>query len=116
MALRDSAKLLGEFDAAVFMVSLDDSDRNREFAESLEAAHVVLSDPSGATARAYGVADGERRYARRWTFYIDREGVIREIDRDVSVETAGQDIARTLGELGFPRRSSSAPGGDASDR
>ena len=109
MALRDSAKLLGEFDAAVFMVSLDEPDRNHEFAESLGAAHVVLSDPSGAAARAYGVADGERRYARRWTFYIDREGVIREIDRDVDVDSAGQDIARKLGELGFPRRVSAAP-------
>ena len=43
-------------------------------------------------------------YAKRWTFYIDREGVIREIDKSVSTETAGQDIARKLGELGFPAR------------
>jgi peroxiredoxin Q/BCP len=116
MALRDSAEPLAAFDAAVFMVSLDTPERNREFAESLESTQVLLSDASGATARAYGVTDDERRYARRWTFYIDREGVIREIDRDVSVETAGQDIARKLGELGFPRRSSAPPGDDASGR
>ena len=30
--------------------------------------------------------------------------VIRAIDKDVHVESAGQDIARTLGELGFPKR------------
>jgi len=116
MALRDSAEPLAEFDAAVFMVSLDEPDRNREFAESLDASQILLSDPSGVTARAYGVTDDERRYARRWTFYIDREGIIREIDREVNVETAGQDIARKLGELGFPRRSAAPSGDDAPDR
>jgi len=115
MALRDSAEPLAAFDAAVFMVSLDEPDRNREFAESLDATQVLLSDPSGATARVYGVTDDERRYARRWTFYIDREGVIREIDRDVSVETAGQDIARKLSELGFPRRQAARSATDGPD-
>jgi peroxiredoxin Q/BCP len=42
-------------------------------------------------------------YARRWTFYIDEDGRIREIDKDVDVATAGQDIARTLETLGFPK-------------
>jgi peroxiredoxin Q/BCP len=115
MALRDSAEPLAAFDAAVFMVSLDEPERNREFAESLDATQVLLSDPSGATARAYGVTDDERRYARRWTFYIDREGVIREIDRDVSVETAGQDIARKLSLLGFPRRQADRSATDGPD-
>ncbi len=86
------------------MVSLDEPARNREFAESLAAKQVLLSDPSGLTAKAYGVTGPGGGYARRWTFYIDSEGVIREIDRDVRVESAGQDIARKLAELGFPRR------------
>jgi peroxiredoxin Q/BCP len=86
------------------MVSLDTPEKNRDFARSLEARHVLLSDPSGETARAYGVAGFAGLFAKRWTFYIDRDGVIREIDRNVATETAGQDIARTLGELGVPRR------------
>ena len=47
-------------------------------------------------------------FAKRWTFYIDREGVIREIDKEVKVGSAGQDIARKLGELAFPRRAKEA--------
>jgi peroxiredoxin Q/BCP len=43
-------------------------------------------------------------FARRWTFYIDRDGIIRLIDKKVSVESAGQDISRRLAELRFPRR------------
>lgn len=87
------------------MVSLDEPDENRAFAESLGSKHVVLSDPKGRVAKAYGVTSLGGLYARRWTFYVDPDGVIREIDKDVDVGTAGQDIARKLGELGFPRRS-----------
>ena len=86
------------------MVSLDAPEKNREFAEGLGAKHVLLSDPSGESAQAYGVAGFGGLFAKRWTFYIDREGVIRAIDRNVSTTTAGQDIARQLGELQFPKR------------
>jgi peroxiredoxin Q/BCP len=89
---------------AVYLVSLDAPEKNREFAEGLEAKHVLLSDPSGDTARAYGVTGFGGLYAKRWTFYVDAAGVIREIDKKVATATAGQDIARKLGELGFPRR------------
>lgn len=88
------------------MVSLDEPAKNREFAEGLGARHVLLSDPTGETARAYGVAGFGGLFAKRWTFYIDRDGVIREIDQNVSTATAGQDIARKLGELGFAKKSS----------
>ena len=85
------------------MVSLDDPEKNAAFAESLGAKHVLLSDPSGDVAKAYGVTALGGLFARRWTFYIDRDGVIREIDKDVSTATAGQDIARKLGELNIPK-------------
>ena len=86
------------------MVSLDDPEKNKAFAESLDAKLVLLSDPDGASASAYGVRGFAGLYARRWTFYIDREGVIRAIDKDVNVDSAGQDIAKKLEELGFPKR------------
>jgi peroxiredoxin Q/BCP len=86
------------------MVSLDSPEKNREFAGSLEAKHLLLSDPTGEVARAYGVVGLTGLFAKRWTFYVDASGKIREIDRNVSTSTAGQDIARKLGELGFPKR------------
>lgn len=104
IALRDSAKELGAYEAAVFMVSLDTPEKNRQFAESLDAAHVLLSDPGKQVADAYGVTALGGLYARRWTFYIDRDGVVREIDKAVKVETAGQDIAARLKALGFTTR------------
>jgi len=86
------------------MVSLDTPEKNKEFADGLDAKHVLLSDPTGEAAKAYGVAGFGGLFAKRWTFYIDKDGVIREIDKSVSTATAGQDIARKLGELGFPTR------------
>ena len=87
------------------MVSLDSPEKNKAFAEGLGAKHVLLSDPTGEAARAYGVAGFAGLFAKRWTFYVDRDGVIREIDENVSTATAGQDIARKLGELGFAKKS-----------
>ena len=88
------------------MVSLDEEEKNRAFAESLEAKHVLLSDPGKEIARAYGVTGFMGLFATRWTFYIDPAGTIRAIDKNVNVETAGQDIARRLEDLGFPKRAS----------
>ncbi len=85
------------------MVSLDDPEKNKQFAESLNALQVLLSDPTGEVAKAYGVSAG--LFARRVTVYIDAEGIVREIDEKVNVSTAGQDIARKLGELGFAKSS-----------
>ncbi len=88
------------------MVSLDDPEKNKQFAESLGADLVLLSDPEGKAGQAFGVSSLGGLYARRWTFYIDREGMIRHIDKRVRVDSAGQDIAEQLGKLGFPRRES----------
>ena len=86
------------------MVSLDDAEKNRAFAESVGAGFVLLSDPGKKAAEAYGVIGVGGLYARRWTFYIDRTGVVRYIDRDVDTSTHGEDVVRRLGELGFPKR------------
>jgi peroxiredoxin Q/BCP len=101
--LRDAAAAIAAYDAAVFMVSLDTPEKNAEFARSVDAKHVLLSDPDGHVAKAFGVA-GLGGYAKRWTFYVDKDGIVRAIDTEISTHTAGQDIARKLAELGFPKK------------
>ena len=107
-ALRDGAALLAPFEADVFMVSLDAPEQNRAFAASLGADVVLLSDATGLTASAYGVAGPGSAHAKRWTFYIDRDGVLRAVDTNVDVADAAGGIARRLAELGFPRRDEGA--------
>lgn len=88
---------------AYFAASVDDPDTNRKFAESLDADYPILSDPEKKAAGAYGIL-GPSGLARRTTFYIGPDGKILEIDRNVSVKTAGEDVARKLGELGIKKK------------
>jgi peroxiredoxin Q/BCP len=103
-SLRDAQADLAKYDADVFMVSLDAPEKNAEFAKSLKASLVLLSDPKGEVASAYGVSAMGGMYAKRWTFYVDKDGAIRWVDREVKTASAGPDIAAKLGELGYPKR------------
>ena len=104
MSLRDSAKEIGSFDTAWFMVSLDEPERNKAFAESVGAEMVLLSDPKKKMAAEYGVLAPGGNYTRRWTFYIDKQGVVRKIDKAVQTDEHGESVARTLEELGVPKK------------
>jgi peroxiredoxin Q/BCP len=42
--------------------------------------------------------------AKRWTFYVGKDGKVLFIDKDVKVDTAGADIAAKLAELGVARK------------
>ncbi len=86
------------------MVSLDSPEKNKAFAESVGASFVLLSDPDKSESEQFGVLGLGGLFTKRWTFYIDPSGVIRKVDKDVNTSTHGEDIVRTLGELGFPKR------------
>jgi thioredoxin-dependent peroxiredoxin len=81
-------------------------EKNKEFAESLEADYPILGDPRKEAAEPYGVLMPAVGLAKRWTFYIGKDGKILHIDKAVNVDTAGTDIAAKLGELGIPKRKS----------
>ncbi|MEV0596145.1 peroxiredoxin [Nonomuraea cavernae] len=66
-------------DAQVLTVSVDSLFTHRAWAEQEGYVFPLLSDfwPHGQVARAYGVFDDAKGVARRGTFIIDGEGVIR---------------------------------------
>jgi thioredoxin-dependent peroxiredoxin len=103
-SLRDAQAELAKYDADVFMVSMDPPEKNAEFAKSLKANLVLLSDPKGEVASAYGVAAMGGMFAKRWTFYVDKDGSVRFVDRAVNTASAGADIAKKLSDLGFPKK------------
>jgi thioredoxin-dependent peroxiredoxin len=59
----------------------------------------ILSDPDKLTAKAYGVIHGIRFVPERWTFYIDKKGIIAHIDTQVKTATASEDVLKKLKEL-----------------
>jgi peroxiredoxin Q/BCP len=89
---------LRRFDARYFGASVDSTDTNARFAKSLGIDYPILSDPTRAVARAYGVL-GRSGYASRWTFYIGADGRILDIDKKVNPSTHGADVAAKLTDL-----------------
>lgn len=47
---------------------------------------------------------GDRKVPERWTFYIDREGTIKFIDKKVNAKEHGEDVAKKLEELGIAKK------------
>lgn len=86
--------------AAYFTASVDTPEENEKFAKSLELDYPILSDPDKSVAKEYGVLNA-RGMASRWTYYIDKNGVIKMIDKAVRTTQAGPDVAAKLKELGL---------------
>jgi peroxiredoxin Q/BCP len=85
---------------AYFTASVDTPEKNADFAKSLDLDYPILSDPEKTTAKAYGVL-APAGYSSRWTFYIDKEGVIKEIDKKVTTAKAGEDVTAKIKSLGI---------------
>ncbi len=100
-SLKANSKALHGLKVAYFTASVDTPDVNKKFAESLELDYPILSDPERTVAADYGVLSKDRPYALRWTFYIDKDGVIKEIDKSVKPDHAGEDVAAKVKELGI---------------
>ena len=90
------------------MASGDTPAANKAFAEKEKADFPILSNLDKKVAIAYGViaadAPVERQIAKRWTFYIGRDGKIIAIDKTVKPATSGEDIVAKLKELGVPEQ------------
>jgi thioredoxin-dependent peroxiredoxin len=97
-SLAEHGDLIKKYDAKYFMISVDPVEQNKAFAESEHADFPLLADPTKATANAYGVLGGSP-VAKRWTFYIGKDGKILAIDKAVKPATSAEDMAAKLGEL-----------------
>jgi len=93
---------LRRFAVQYFAVSVDTPETNAKFAASLAVDYPILSDPTGDTARAYGVLAASG-YAARRTFYIGADGRILAIDQNVGPVSHGSDIVAKLTELEIQR-------------
>jgi len=121
-SLAEHGDLIRAYDVTYFMASVDPLDKNIAFAketrvdlqgrggtptgvivEKKEADFPLLSDPTKETATAYGVLN-QAGVANRWTFYIDKNGVISAIDKTVMPATSAEDMIMKLQELKIPNR------------
>jgi peroxiredoxin (alkyl hydroperoxide reductase subunit C) len=80
-AIRDNWASFEALGAKVVMITTHAVPTNRSWAEEQDYPFPILSDywPHGEVARAYESFDETFGYARRTTYVLDREGIIREV-------------------------------------
>lgn len=93
-----------EFEAAdtqVLGVSIDSWASQGAFAKDLGVSFPLLSDwPEYRTAQAYDAWNPERKVARRVTYVIDKQGVIRGVTHnEENMEVHAQEALRTVQSL-----------------
>ncbi len=102
-SFRANSDSLKSTNVAYFTASVDPVDGekgNAAFARSLDLDYPILSDPEKTTAKAYGVLNA-RGMSDRWTFYIDKDGIIKEIDKKIATGKAGEDVVSKVKSLGL---------------
>jgi thioredoxin-dependent peroxiredoxin len=99
-SLATNGDKIRKFNVAYFMASVDPVEANKGFAEQEKADFPLLSDPGKETAKAYGVLNQGSGFARRWTFYIGKDGKILGIDKEVKPPTSAEDMVAKLKEYG----------------
>ncbi|QDW31446.1 peroxiredoxin [Arthrobacter sp. KBS0702] len=79
--IRDNLALFEDADAVVLGVSVDSKFAQRAYAEREGYTFDLLADfwPHGAVAEQYGVFDPESGMAKRGTFIIDADGIVRYV-------------------------------------
>jgi peroxiredoxin len=120
--IRKKQHQLDDRGVTILAVSVDGPESHARFARSLGLRFPLLSDVSLDTAKSYGVHSPSPSggFATRSVFLIDREGVLRHVDRDFRVprdlgesplfeavnalEDGGGDPFAALAELPSPER------------
>lgn len=87
-----------------FGASVDPVELNKQFSDKNQYNFPLLSDPDKSYARALGVLNPAGSFALRWTYIIDEQGIIRDIDKAVKPGTHGKDVVAKLEALGIPKK------------
>ena len=98
-SLRDAATQLGKLSATVYGISCDDVASIAAFRKQQKLEFTLLSDPDGNAARKFSVLMAGRPYAKRVTFILDEQGIVRHITDKVNVMSHGTQIAELLTKL-----------------
>ena len=78
-SFRDQYEEFTEAGAMVIGISSDGIDSHKSFAERHKLPYLLLSDPGGKVAAAYGVKKSMGVIPGRVTFVIDRQGIVRMV-------------------------------------
>ena len=97
-SFRDDMQKLEKLGAKVIGVSIDDAKSHAEFAKKYRLPFPLLSDKNGEVASKYGALTnlGVYKMAKRYTFLIDTNGVLRKTYLSVDTSKHSQQIIDDL--------------------
>jgi peroxiredoxin Q/BCP len=98
-AFRDAIELIHKQNAEVYGISTDEVNDLREFHQKHHLAFTLLSDPDANVTEAYGVKMPVLKMAKRWTFILDPNLIIRQINDNVDPAVDAQQVAESLKKL-----------------
>jgi len=75
---RDRTEDLAKYDTVVIGISTDKVAAQQEFTDKEKLNFPLFADPEKKATKAFGVL-GKNGFAMRWTFIIDKEGVVRKV-------------------------------------
>ncbi len=98
-AFRDAIEIIRKQNAEVYGISTDKVSDLLKFHQKYHLSFPLLADPDATVTEAYGVKMPVLKIAKRWTFIIDPNLVIRQIDDDVDPALDAQKVAERLQAL-----------------
>lgn len=84
--------------SVLFAISIDTVEDQRKFVEEYDIPYLHLSDTTKETCKKYAGLN-LAGLAKRSTFIIDKQGLIKKILRNFDVENHGKEIANSLKDL-----------------
>jgi len=95
-AFRDRHEAFQTAELKVFGISIDHLESHRQFAEKYNLPFSILADTTGEVTRIYGVKHPILNMAKRHSFLIDPEGIIRKIYKKVTPADHPEEIISDL--------------------
>jgi peroxiredoxin Q/BCP len=98
-AFRDNIKKIRALGAEVFGISTNTVKEQADFAKNHNLNFILLADDKAEVTNLYGSKMPVVNFSKRWTFIIDPNLIIRNIDKDVDPIKDAEKVAEKIKEL-----------------
>jgi thioredoxin-dependent peroxiredoxin len=98
-SFRDRYEEIRQSSLKIFGISTDDVSSHEKFAEKYNLPFDLLADPDGQVVQEYGVKQPLINIAKRHSFLIDPDGIIRKIYEKVTPADHPEEILADLKQL-----------------
>ncbi|MFN4336095.1 MAG: peroxiredoxin [Candidatus Nitrosocaldus sp.] len=99
IGMKDHIERIRALGGEVIGVSSDGLESHKRFASKYGLNFPLVSDVDNSISKLYGVFNEEKMRARRVTFIIDKDGIIRHIMNRVDVDKHANDVIDILSKM-----------------